>query len=181
MASGSAGDLLLPLLRKFPPGWLRSSYADPRHENNRAAPPKKVCRRKSRNAFKQYGDGALSRALSEVAGAALQASHEYQEALWGRGRGGGSFPGGVCGHGDPGLHGKGPLPRFQRWGNVGVLNISVASSQVDKAVSGREEGEGLLSEDTWTWLKDFFRAPEICLQVRLSVKVLTGPVCERRT
>lgn len=108
-------------------------------------------------------------ALTEVASAALQASKEYHETLWGMG----SRSSG-CGGGERGVVGKGPLPRFQRWGPVGVLNVSSFSSQVDLALGQKHAGRGLLSSETWAWLEDFFRSPEICLQVRVWVFPVPG-------
>lgn len=86
-----------------------------------------------------------------MAGAALQASREYQEALLG----------GAATHGG----GDGPLPTFQRWGAFGVLNVAIARSQVDCALGGLESGRKLLSGDVWAWLEAFFRTPEIGWQV----------------
>ena len=117
----------------------------------------------------------VARALRAVAGAALQASKEYQDALLGGpANHGGSVGGGHrVGEGPKRtntLHGAtgcgGPLPTFQRWGAVGVLNVSVASSQVDYALGGLGAGRRLLSGDAWAWLEGFFRTPEIGWQVR---------------
>lgn len=108
-------------------------------------------------------DTRVSRALQEVTEAALQASKEYEGPLWGSGTGGGNY---VCRDGKGRMTRKSPpFPSFQRWGSVGVLNISVMSSQVNLALGGSDSGGRLLCKETWTWLKDFFRNPELCLQV----------------
>lgn len=117
----------------------------------------------------------IARALRAVARAALQASKEYQGCLLG----GAANHGGSVGGGHPVGEGpskgnallatkecSGPLPTFQRWGAVGVLNVSAASSQVDRALRGWETGRRLLSKDAWAWLEAFFRTPEIGWQVQ---------------
>ena len=158
MVSGGAGDLLFPILRRFPSGWL--------------PPPARVPRRGVRgthrreDADKGFKSGGVSRALRAVARAALQASAEYLEVLsGGRPCGGSSFTGHNGGHRDREWFGKGPLPRFQRWGTVGVLTVSVLSAQVELAFGHRAAGRQLLSAEAKAWLDDFFLAPELCLQV----------------
>lgn len=186
-SSAGAGDLLLPLLGNFPPGWLPlSSMAyrnPPRSKRTRA---RKTAGRRTRTTARGAREGkgvrgraleavGVARALRAVAGAALQASREYQEALLGGAANyGGSGGGGHCVGEGPSrssntLFGAtgcgGPLPAFQRWGAVGVLSISVASSQVDWALGGLEAGRRLLSGDAWVWLEAFFRTPEMGWQV----------------
>lgn len=186
-SSAGAGDLLLPLLGNFPPGWLPLSGATA-HRN----PPRSKCtrarktastKRRARATARGAGEGervggcarevaGVARALRAVAGAAVQASQEYQDALLGGaashgGSVGGSHRASKVATRLPGENGcGGPLPAFQRWGAVGVLNVSVASSQVDCALGGREAGRRLLSRDAWAWLEAFFRAPEIGWQVK---------------
>lgn len=185
-SSAGAGDLLLPLLSNFPSGWLPLSgtahrHPPPRSKYTRARKASSARRRTgatARGAREAQGArgrareaAGVARALRAVAGAALQASKEYQEALLGgaanhggdhrvsKGPSRRNTPLGATGCG-------GPLPTFQRWGAVGVLNISVTSSQVDRALGRREAGRGLLSGEAWAWLQAFFRTPEIGWQVR---------------
>lgn len=196
-SSGGAGDLLLPLLSNFPSGWLPlSATADrdpPRSKQTRSRGKASTTRRwgrtraTARGARKREGvrgcardTVGVARALKAVAGAALQASKEYQEALLGgaanhggSGGGGGGSGGDRVGNGpnrsNPALGATecgGTVPTFQRWGAVGVLNISVASSQVDFALGGWKAGRTLLSGEAWAWLEAFFRTPEIGWQVR---------------
>lgn len=208
-SSAGAGDLLLPLLNNFPPGWfpLNATTAgknklSSRKRDTRGLRRKKAGRRRSRarrvkgvdcrrEGEREGGGGGVARALSAVAAAALQASKEYQEALLGGaaiygGDGGGRVGavgidgGGGGGGGDQyrGRNGmgtaktpgaskgcRGPLPTFQRWGGVGVLNVPTASSQVDWASGRPGAGRRLLPTEAWAWLEDFFRAPEIGWQV----------------
>lgn len=144
---------------------------------------RQICRGKRPNRLirggkVKFSDGGetVSRSLRAVAGAAVQVSREYQEALRGR-----AYCGRICGADyanagvGVGVAGKGALPTFQRWGAVGVLTISVVSSQVELAFGGRDAGCGLLSAEAWTWLRDFFRSPEICLQVRYALPRLSCP------
>lgn len=167
VASGGAGDLLFPILRRFPPGWLPLS-------------PTRVPRRGVRGTHgrgdtnKGCRGGGVARALRAVARAASQASAEYIEVLSGGGSCGGSTglfdqkrgdDGDEEGLGKGCLLDKGPFPRFQRWGAVGVLHVSVMSSQIDLALGRREAGRQLLSAEAKAWLDDFFLAPELCLQV----------------
>ncbi|CAM9145767.1 unnamed protein product [Ectocarpus sp. 8 AP-2014] len=194
--SVGAGDLLLPLLRRFPSGWLplhsapvnpaygnlkgtraRGSTTTTRKWSRRRGRRRTVLTREAKEVPRcQHEGGGVAGALGAVARAALQASKEYQEALLGGsanygGGGGGGFErfskisrgGSAC---------RGPLPTFQRWGAVGVLNISVASTQVGWAFGGRDAGHGLLSRETWAWLEDFFRAPELGLQEGPGVNTL---------
>lgn len=105
-----------------------------------------------------------------MARAALQASEEYLEVLsGGTSCGGSSFTGQNGDYGDRGVFGsrpvEGSLPRFQRWGAVGALHVSVLSSQVNLAFGRREAERQMLSAETMAWLDDFFFAPELCLQV----------------
>lgn len=128
--------------------------------------------------------GGIARALGAVAGAALQASKEYQEALFGGAAISGGNGGGYRVREGAAKGCGGPLPTFQRRGGVGVLNVSVASSQVDWALGRPGAGRRLLSREAWAWLEDFFRAPEIGSQVRTMVKtlcvaVLNSSVLER--
>lgn len=179
-SSDGAGTLLLPLLRSFPSGWLPAprppssgtSRACPRDEAESTA--RRNCQGRRPSRPRRGGKGKLSEgggkvliSLRAVAGAAVQVSREYQEALRGRGDCGSI---GIAGDTNAGVGvgvvGKGALPTFQRWGAVGVLTISVVSSQVELAFGGRGVGCGLLSTEAWTWLHDFFRTPEVCLQVR---------------
>lgn len=167
VSSGGAGDLLFPILSRFPPGWLPPL-------------PTRVPRRGVRGIHgrgdtdKGFRGGGVARALRAVARAALQASAEYLEVLSGGGLYGGSTGFIEQKSGDDGdaeglekgsVLDKGPFPRFQRWGAVGVLHVSVLSSQVDLALGRREAGRQLLSPEAKAWLEDFFLAPELCLQV----------------
>lgn len=182
--------MLLPLLRNFPPGWLPLGGTTP-HRNS----PRIECTRARKTASTRWrtrttargareGEGirgcsreavGVARALRAVAGAALQASKEYQQALLG-GAANHDASVGASHHASKGRNRSkiglgatgcgGPLPTFQRWGAVGVLNVSVASSQVDCALGEREAGRKLLSGDAWRWLEAFFRNPGIGLQVR---------------
>ncbi|CAM9100725.1 unnamed protein product, partial [Hapterophycus canaliculatus] len=174
-SSPGAGDLVLPLLRNFPNGWLPCITDD--HSNplvssgikaRRGVKTRRASRARTRKVNSVYGrprqDGGVARALRTVAEAALQVSKEYQGALLddsincGPSCGVYQMPlGGVTGRG-------GPLPTFQTCGAVGVLNISVASSQIDWACGGRDAGRRLLSRETWAWLEDFFRSANVCLQ-----------------
>lgn len=120
------------------------------------------------------GSGSTLKALGAVAQAALRVSKEYQEALWGVGSGNGYSSVNVSGGKGTEVCSRKPLPRFQRWGAVGVLNISVASSQIDTAFGRQSGGSGLLSKEAWAWLRHFFRAPETCLQVCYIVAVTSG-------
>ncbi|CAM9243711.1 unnamed protein product [Ectocarpus sp. 4 AP-2014] len=193
--SVSAGDLLLPLLRRFPSGWLplhsalvnpaygdlkgtraRGSTTTTRKWSRRRGRRSTVLMREAKEVSKcQHEGGGVAGALEAVAKAALQASKEYQEALLGGsanygGGGGGGFERFSISRGESAC--RGPLPTFQRWGAVGVLNISVTSSQVGWAFGGRDAGHGLLSRETWAWLEDFFRAPELGLQEGPGVNTL---------
>lgn len=167
--SGGAGDLLFPILSRFPSGWL---------------PQPRVLRRGIRgtdrkgrgDVDKGFKSGGVAGALGAVAAAALQASKEYLEVLSGgilsRGS---SFTEHNGGHIIERAVGKGPLPKFQRWGAVGVLHISVLASQVDLALGRRIAGHQVLSAEAKAWLNDFFLAPELCLQVgEVMVVVIDG-------
>lgn len=196
-SSAGAGDLLLPLLRNFPPGWLPLSATavgkspSPCRSNTRAMRKKGSTTRRMRarrvkgvifGCEREGGDGGVARALSAVTGAAMQASKEYQEALLGGAAisgGAGGAGGGYRGNGADStktpVAGKGcggQLPTFQRWGGVGLLNVSVASIQVDRAFGRPGAGCRLLSTEAWAWLEDFFRAPEIGWQVRKIFKAI---------
>ena len=186
-SSAGAGDLLLPLLRNFPPGWLPLSDATahrnpPRSKWTRARKTA-TTRRRARTTARGATEiesvrgcalevAGVARALRAVAEAAVQASKEYQDALLGGaanhgGSVGGSHRSSKAPTGLLEANGRGgPLPTFQRWGTVGVLNVSVACSQVDCALGGRDAGRRLLSGDAWAWLEAFFRTPEIGWQVR---------------
>ncbi|CAM9252372.1 unnamed protein product [Ectocarpus sp. 12 AP-2014] len=194
--SVGAGDLLLPLLRRFPSGWLplHSAPLNPAYGNLKGARvrgsttmTRKWSRRRGRRRTVlmreakevsrcQHEGGGVAGALGAVATAALQASKEYQEALlggsanYGGGGGGGFERFSNIARGESAC--RGPLPTFQRWGAVGVLNISVTSSQVGWALGGRDAGHGLLSREAWAWLEDFFRAPELGLQEGPGVNTL---------
>lgn len=188
-SSPGAGDLILPLLRNFPPGWLPcviSTHADPltssgtkarRGTRARRIPRARIRKVNSAHGRERRGAG-VARALRTVAEAALQASKEYQGALsgdsecWGVGSSVHQMSSGgakECG---------GPLPAFQAWGPLGVLNISVASSQVDWACGGRDAGRRLLSREAWSWLENFFRTANVCRQVgscRARIENLANP------
>ncbi|CAM9309198.1 unnamed protein product, partial [Ectocarpus fasciculatus] len=207
--SVGAGDLLLPLLRRFPSGWLplhsapvnpacgnlkgtraRGSTTATRKWSRRRGRRRRVSMREAKEVSRCQHEGAgVAGALGVVAKAALQASKEYQEPLLGGsanyngGNGGGFERFRKTARGESAC--RGPLPTFQRWGAVGVLSISVASSQVGWAFGGRDAGHGLLSRETWAWLEDFFRAPELGLQegsgVNTLVVVTDSPLLWRST
>lgn len=182
VAFGGVCALLTPLLRSFPRGWLPAPTANPAaYEHEHGERDAKQPRNRRRNTRQTGGKGqevgegqGFARALRAVAAAALEVSTEYEQALWGQGNGGGYYPSTValreytCRSEGSEKGGMGPLPQFQRWGNVGVLCVSAGSAQVDVVFGDHEAGgRGLLQPAAWDWLKDFFQAPEMCLQVQI--------------
>ncbi|CAM9540792.1 unnamed protein product [Scytosiphon promiscuus] len=172
-STAGAGDLILPLLRNFPPGWLPynpGAHTNPLTSGDTKERMRTTTKRRPRTRTKKVlsacgrsrREGGVARALREVAGAAKQAADEYQGALLG----GSCGPGAGSGVHRMSLGGAkgcgGPLPALQTWGGVGVLNVSVASSQVEWACGGRDAGRRLLSREAWAWLEDLFQAVSIC-------------------
>lgn len=182
---GGAGALLSPLLRLLPAGWLPIPAAahpsDSNNENNADwSQQPRLNRQRNKRRKRGTGEGeeeeinGFSRAMRDVATAALKVSKEYEEGLSGKGSDGGFYCVSDIGDNTHGGGGKaaavrmGPLPRFQSWGAVGVLCISVASSQLDLALGDANyRGRRLLSTEAWAWLEDFFQAPQGSLQVQL--------------
>lgn len=141
----------------------------PSSKLRRRSPQRQNKRRMSRGQKNEEGGGSFARSLRAVCAAAAKVSAEYEQALWGRGSGGGHHrDGGVSVN--SGMVGLGPLPRFRRWGKIGVLFISATSVQVDIARCAQEAQTGLLSGEAWNWLEDFFNTPEMCLQVYWSCR-----------
>lgn len=187
MTCGGADALLLPLLGSLPEGWLPiapATSAAPKpgyngcnnYSESRHRPPSAIHKMDARSEEAMERGQTFERALRSVATAALEVANEYENALWGKNSGRGYHPRTVglakhtYGGGKSRIADSSLLPRFQRWGKVGVLFISALSGQLDFVRGGREaiRGTGLLPSAAWDWLEDFFRAPEMCLQVYIS-------------